>query len=52
MTNKDTFIHTIKSGYTFQGETIKIGAAILDGEVIPEAEIFLQHLQVQFCVRL
>lgn len=41
MANKDSFIQTIKSGYTFQGETIKIGAAILDGEVIPEAEIFL-----------
>ena len=41
MANKDTFIQTIKSGYSFQGETIKIGAAILDGEIIPEAEIFL-----------
>ena len=41
MANNDTFIQTIKNGYTFQGETIKIGAAILDGEVIPEAEIFL-----------
>ena len=41
MANKDTFIQTVKSGYSFQGETIKIGAAILDGEVIPEAEIFL-----------
>src|SRR5664279_2570639 len=41
MANKDTFIQAIKSGYAFQGETIKIGAAILDGEVIPEAEIFL-----------
>ena len=41
MANKDTFIQTIKSGFSFQGETIKIGAAILDGEVIPGAEIFL-----------
>ena len=31
----------IKNGYTFKGESIKIGAAMLDGEVIPEAEIFL-----------
>ena len=41
MADKDACIQTIKSGYSFQGETIKIGAAILDGEVIPEAEIFL-----------
>lgn len=41
MDNKETFIQTIKNGYTFKGETIKIGAAMLDGEVIPEAEIFL-----------
>lgn len=38
---KETFIDAVKNGYTFKGETIKIGAGILDGEVIPEAEIFL-----------
>lgn len=41
MEKKDAFIQAIKNGYTFKGETIKIGAAMLDGEVIPEAEIFL-----------
>jgi len=41
MDNKETFVGAIKNGYTFKGETIKIGAAMLDGEVIPEAEIFL-----------
>ncbi|MEO8960385.1 MAG: helicase HerA-like domain-containing protein [Ginsengibacter sp.] len=41
MGNKDAFIETIKNGYTFKGEIIKIGAGMLDGEVIPEAEIFL-----------
>lgn len=41
MSNKESFILAIKNGYTFKGETIKIGAAMLDGEVIPEAEIFL-----------
>jgi DNA helicase HerA-like ATPase len=41
MVNKDAFIQAIKNGYTFKGETIKIGAGMLDGEVIPEAEIFL-----------
>ncbi len=41
MSNKDAFIQQMKNGYTFKGETIKIGAAMLNGEVIPEAEIFL-----------
>ena len=41
MKNKEAFLEQIKSGYTFKGETIKIGAAMLDGEVVPEAEIFL-----------
>src|SRR5688572_24003522 len=41
MANKEAFIKKIKDGYTFKGESIKIGAAMLDGEVIPEAEIFL-----------
>lgn len=41
MVNKNSFIEVIKNGYSFKGETIKIGAAMLDGEVIPEAEIFL-----------
>jgi len=41
MANKEAFLKQIKDGYTFKGESIKIGAAMLDGEVIPEAEIFL-----------
>jgi DNA helicase HerA-like ATPase len=41
MANKDAFLKQIKDGYTFKGESIKIGSAMLDGEVIPEAEIFL-----------
>ena len=41
MEKKETFTEAIKNGYTFKGETIKIGAAMFDGEVIPEAEIFL-----------
>ncbi len=41
MNNKEAFISAIKSGYSFKGESIKIGSAMLDGEVIPEAEIFL-----------
>jgi DNA helicase HerA-like ATPase len=41
MDKKEEFIKTIKTGYTFKGETIKIGAGMLDGEVIPEAEVFI-----------
>ena len=41
MENKATFTEAIKNGYTFKGETIKIGAGMFNGEVIPEAEIFL-----------
>jgi len=41
MDKKADFLQTIKNGYTFKGETIKIGAGMLDGEVIPEAEVFI-----------
>ncbi|MEP7230631.1 MAG: helicase HerA-like domain-containing protein [Ginsengibacter sp.] len=41
MASKDLFIEQIKKGYTFKGETLKIGAGILDGEVVPESEISL-----------
>lgn len=33
------FTEKIKNGYTFKGETIKIGAGMLDGKVIPETEV-------------
>lgn len=41
MADKNKFIEDIKNGYTFKGESVKIGAAILNGEVVPEAGIFL-----------
>ncbi len=41
MPNKDAFIQAIKDGYTFKGESVKIGAAVLDGEVVAEAAINL-----------
>lgn len=41
MEKRDQFIAAMKTGYTFKGESIKIGAGMLDGEVIPEAEIRL-----------
>lgn len=41
MANKEAFIEAIKTGYTFKGESVKLGAAVLDGEVVPEAGIYL-----------
>lgn len=41
MPDKNDFIAAMKAGYAFKGETIKIGAGMYKGEVIPEAEIFL-----------
>jgi uncharacterized protein len=41
MASKEAFIQAINTGYTFKGESVKIGAAILDGVIVPEAGIFL-----------
>ena len=41
MINKNEFVQAIKDGYTFKGESVKIGAAILNGEVVDEAGIYL-----------
>ncbi len=41
MANKEEFIQAVKNGYTFKGESVKIGAAVLDGEVVAEAGIYL-----------
>jgi uncharacterized protein len=41
MPNKEAFIQAIKDGYTFKGESVKIGCAVLDGEVVAEAAINL-----------
>ncbi|MBC7422406.1 MAG: DUF853 family protein [Ferruginibacter sp.] len=41
MPQKDDFIAAIAAGYTFKGESVKIGAAMLNGEVIADAGIYL-----------
>ncbi|MBS1742995.1 MAG: DUF853 family protein [Bacteroidetes bacterium] len=41
MADKNTFISDIKNAYSFKGESVQIGAAMLNGEVIPDAGIFL-----------
>ncbi|MEO6538825.1 MAG: helicase HerA-like domain-containing protein, partial [Ferruginibacter sp.] len=41
MAVKDNFIQAINTGYNFKGEKVQIGVAMLDGEVIPGANVFL-----------
>jgi DNA double-strand break repair helicase HerA and related ATPase len=41
MNNKELFLQKIKEGYSFQGEAVKIGAGMLDAEVVGGADIFL-----------
>lgn len=41
MSNKEAFIQAVKDGYTFKGESVKIGCGVLDGEVIADAVISL-----------
>lgn len=41
MSNKETFVQAIKAGYSFKGESVQIGAAMLGGEVMAEAPILL-----------
>jgi uncharacterized protein len=41
MANNEAFVQAIKEGYSFKGESVPIGAAMLDGAVIPEAVINL-----------
>ncbi|MCW3089176.1 MAG: hypothetical protein JWP81_245 [Ferruginibacter sp.] len=41
MSNKEIFSKAMRDGYMFKGESVKIGAAVLDGEVISDAGIYL-----------
>src|SRR3954467_4348399 len=41
MAKKDQLLEAIKAGYSFKGENFKIGRAMLDGEVVEGADIFL-----------
>ncbi|MFC4262601.1 helicase HerA-like domain-containing protein [Ferruginibacter yonginensis] len=41
MQDNAAFVDAIKNGYTFKGESVQIGAAMLNGTVIPDAKIFL-----------
>lgn len=41
MVNKEAFLQSVKDGYAFKGESVKIGCAVLGGEVVPGADVFL-----------
>ena len=41
MASKEAFLENIQNGYTFKGERFKVGCAMLDGEVVTGADIFL-----------
>ena len=41
MATNEAFVSAIQAGYSFKGESVKIGAAVLDGEVIADAGINL-----------
>jgi DNA helicase HerA-like ATPase len=38
---REQFIQVMQQGYQFKGEKAKLGAALLNGEVVPEAEILM-----------
>lgn len=39
--SKQEFISTIQNGYSFKGLNVQIGSAVLDGEIVSEAPLFL-----------
>jgi DNA helicase HerA-like ATPase len=41
MATKEAFLEYIRNGYSFKGEHVKLGCAILDGEVVTGADVFL-----------
>ena len=41
MPTQEQFAAAVKSGYTFKGENIKVGCAMLDGQVVPGADVYI-----------
>ena len=39
MPDSAKFLETVKTGYTFKGESFKLGSAMLDGQVVPGADV-------------
>ena len=41
MSDSTKFLETVNAGYTFKGECFKIGAAMLDGAIVPGANVLI-----------
>ena len=41
MSDASKLLETVQTGYTFKGEHVKIGRAMFNGEVVPNADVFL-----------
>ncbi|MGC4234755.1 MAG: DUF853 family protein [Niabella sp.] len=41
MANAEKFLETVQNGYIFKGENYKIGRAMLDGQVVEGADVFI-----------
>jgi len=41
MATKEAFLEYIRNGYSFKGEHVKLGCAMLNGEVVTGAEVFI-----------
>ncbi len=41
MATGEQFLETVRKGYTFNGEVIKIGRAVFNGEVVEGADVFI-----------
>src|SRR6476659_10561864 len=41
MATKEEFLQAVQQGYSFKGENAKIGRAMLDGQVVEGADVFL-----------
>ena len=49
MGNQKEFLEKLEAGYTFTGDHVKIGVGMLNGEVVPTADVFLplKTLEIQ-----
>ncbi len=41
MSDASKLLETVQTGYSFKGEHVKIGRAMFNGEVVPDADVFL-----------
>ena len=41
MATREEFLKSISEGYRFEGESIRLGRAVFDGEVVEGAEVYL-----------